>query len=74
MAYSEIAHQTTCEGCETVNHVLVAYAGDYRANEREAVKCFDCGAELETEKCWAIFSGPTAEAALAPLRKMQNRA
>lgn len=74
MAYSEDIHEAACPKCGTVNHVVVAYAGDYRANERESVACFDCGAHLETEKCWAIYSGPTPEAALVPLRKLQNRA
>ena len=74
MAYGEDTHETTCGGCGTVNHVVVAYSGDYRANERESVDCFECGEQLETEKCWAIYSGPTPEAVLLPLRKMQNRA
>ena len=73
-SYSEAAHETVCPACNTNNHVLVAYAGDYRANEREPVDCYRCGATLESEKCWAIFSAGTAEEAVVQLRRTQNRA
>jgi hypothetical protein len=74
MAYKELTHETACTNCGVKNHVIVAYSGDYRANEREAVDCYKCGDELETEKCWAIYSAATAEEALLKLRKTQNRA
>jgi hypothetical protein len=74
MAYNELTHETVCSKCAVNNHVIVAYSGDYRANEREAVDCYECGEELETEKCWAIYSAATAEKAMLKLRKMQNRA
>lgn len=74
MAYSEDTHEKACDECGAVNHIVVAYAGDYRANEREDVACYDCGAHLESEKCFAMYSGPTAEAAVLAIRRMQNRA
>jgi hypothetical protein len=74
MAYNELNHETVCAKCGATNHVIVAYAGDYRANERETVDCYKCGEELETEKCWAIYSAATPDEALLKLRKTQNRA
>jgi hypothetical protein len=74
VSYSEEARQATCPSCGKVNHVIIAYAGDYRANERENAECFNCDAIVDREKCLAIFTGETAEAALLHLRQMQNRA
>ncbi|MCB2074964.1 MAG: hypothetical protein H6917_04920 [Novosphingobium sp.] len=74
MSYSEEERQKVCESCGKLNHIIIAYAGDYRANERESTTCFDCGAVVDREKCLAIFSGETPEAAKLPLRKMQNKA
>lgn len=74
MSYSEETRQKACPSCGRLNHIIVAYAGDYRANEREAVDCFDCGAAVDEEKCFAIFAGETDEAALLQLRRLQNRA
>lgn len=74
MSYSEETRQVNCPSCGKLNHVIVAYAGDYRANEREEATCFNCEATVDREKCLAIFTGETPEAALLPLRRMQNRA
>ena len=74
MSYSEEKQQKACPSCGTLNHIIVAYAGDYRANERENATCFDCDAIVDQEKCFAIFTGETEAVALLPLRRMQNRA
>jgi RNA polymerase subunit RPABC4/transcription elongation factor Spt4 len=74
MSYTEETRQTICPSCGKLNHIVVAYAGDYRANEREEAACFNCRAIVDREKCLAIFTGETADAALRSLRQMQNRA
>jgi len=74
MSYSEETRQETCPSCGKLNHIIVAYAGDSRANEREEASCFNCGAIVDREKCFAIFTGETEAAALSSLRGMQNRA
>ena len=74
VSYSEEKRQETCPSCGALNHVIVAYAGDYRANEREEASCFNCGETVDREKCFAILTGETEEAALMSLRRMQNRA
>lgn len=72
--YSEVLETHTCSNCGTVNHVVIAYSGDDRANERESVECCKCGSHLHSEKCWTLFSGETQDAALLRLRKLQKRA
>lgn len=74
MAYYEDTHETICGACGATNHVVVAYAGDYRANERETVACYQCDVQLEGDECWAIYSAATAAGALLKLRRTQNRA
>lgn len=74
MAYSEEARTVICSKCGSLNHVIVAYSGYGPANERETAECFQCGAEVDREECFAIYAGSTAEAALSKLRRMQNRA
>jgi hypothetical protein len=74
MSYFEETHVVTCGSCGKVNHVVVAYAGDSRANERETEDCWNCGAQVYSEKCFAIYGGETPEAAILSLRKMQGRA
>jgi hypothetical protein len=74
VSYSEEKRQKACPSCGKLNHIIVAYAGDYRANESEDVTCFGCSAIVDREKCFAIFTGETEEAALLSLRRMQNRA
>ncbi|PZU72132.1 MAG: hypothetical protein DI546_14585 [Rhizobium sp.] len=32
MSYTEETRQSTCPSCGKLNHVIVAYAGDYRAS------------------------------------------
>jgi hypothetical protein len=54
--------------------VVIAYSGDYRANERESVECCECGGWLASDKCLVMYSGQTKEEALLKLRKVQNRA
>ncbi len=73
MAYHEELQVHTCGNCRAVNHVLVAYSGDSRANERETADCFSCRNEIAAEKCWAIFAAASAEEAVAQLRRVQNR-
>lgn len=74
MSYSEETRQANCASCGKLNHVVIAYAGDYRANEREEASCFNCETIVDRERCLAIFTGETPEAALLLLRRMQNRA
>lgn len=74
MSYTEESRQTICPSCGKLNHIIVAYAGDYRANEREEAACFNCQAIVDREKCLAMFTGETLDAALRSLRRMQNRA
>lgn len=74
MSYTEETRQTNCPSCGKLNYIIVAYAGDYRANERDEAACFNCEAIVDREKCLAIFTGETADAALRSLRRMQNRA
>lgn len=74
MSYSEETRQANCPSCGKLNYVIIAYAGDYRANEREETACFNCEAIVDREECLAIFAGETPEAALLMLRRMQNRA
>jgi len=72
--YSESFETHACGKCGTVNVVVIACAGDYRANERESVECCKCGGWLASDKCWAMYSGTTKEEAVLKLRKLQNRA
>jgi hypothetical protein len=73
LAYYEESREAVCAKCGEQNHVIIAYSGDARANERETVSCFECNAALADEKCFAIYSGATADEALQQLRRMQNR-
>jgi hypothetical protein len=74
MSYHEETRTEICPSCGVTNHVIIAYSGDYRANEREPVECFSCDKHLLTEKCFALYAGPTPEDAVLHLRRMQNRA
>lgn len=71
--YTEEKRVVECK-CGATNHVVIAYAGDYRANERESEGCYSCGDIIVREKCWCIHTGPTPEDAIMQLRKLQNRA
>lgn len=73
MAYSEETRKETCPRCAKINHIVIAYAGDDRANESKEVQCLVCSAPLKGATCLAIFSGATPEDAEAPLRRLQNR-
>ena len=50
MSYSEQTRQANCASCGKLNHVVIAYAGDYRANEHEEAACFNCEAIVDREK------------------------
>ncbi len=71
MSYSEERRETTCGACGAVSHVIIAYSGDSRANERETTSCYKCGEQVDGEKCFAIFAA--ASAAEGRLRTMQSR-
>ena len=73
VSYSEERREACCKGCGATNHVIVAYAGDYRANERETARCYECGVEVDADRCFAIFAAASAAEAEALLRSMQNR-
>lgn len=73
MSYSEGRREVTCGECSAHNHVIIAYTGDYRANERETARCYKCAAPVDNEKCLAIFTAETAAEAEAQLRAMQGR-
>jgi hypothetical protein len=73
MAYSEEARVQICQKCGSVNRVLVAYSGDGRANERETAACFNCGNELDHERCWVIVAAESTGEATQRLRKIQSR-
>ncbi len=73
MSYSEERREARCKACGAINHFIIAYASDYRANERETVRCYECGAEIDAEKCFAICAAPSTAEAEAELRSMQNR-
>jgi ribosomal protein S27AE len=73
MSYHEDPRTEVCGKCQAVNHLLVAYSGDGRANEQETAKCFNCGNKVFSEKCWSIISASSAEGALQQLRAIQNR-
>lgn len=62
-----------CSNCGTQNCIIIAYSGDYRANERETVECFSCDGHLLSEKCFVMYSGATNEDAIKQLRRMQGR-
>lgn len=74
MSYHEEKRQVTCPKCGTLNHIIIAYAGDSRGNEREDADCYSCNAVIDREKCFAIYTADTEAEALLQLRKMQNRA
>jgi hypothetical protein len=65
----------TCPNCGKLNHVLLSFAGDSRANnDHEVARCFNCHADvLEARCCW-IFSGETEAQALSRLRTVQGQA
>lgn len=72
--YSEETRIATCGGCGKTNHIVIAYAGDHRANEKETAECHSCGAVVTREECFAIFAAETAAGAIQLLRRLQNRA
>lgn len=72
--YSEETCVTTCSRCGKTNHIVIAYAGDHRANENESAECYSCGAIVDSEECFAIFAAETVAGAMQLLRRMQNRA
>ena len=63
MGYHKDQYEKTCESCGTRNYVVVFYAGYGPANERERTDCYNCGAQLASEKCGWIHSGPSYERA-----------
>lgn len=71
--YSEETRTKICANCGATNHIIIAYAGDEIANERESTECFACEKIVDREKCFAIFSAKTPEEALTQLKKLQNR-
>lgn len=72
-SYSEETRVIECK-CGATNHVVIAYSGDYRANERESEDCYSCGTSIVSERCWCIHTGATLEDAILKLRTLQNRA
>lgn len=63
MGYSTERREVDCPSCGTKNYVVVFYAGDYRANERESTNCYECGAKVASEKCGWIHSAASFEEA-----------
>ncbi len=72
MAYDSEARTVTCTRCDKINHIIIAYAGDERANESKRVQCFACNGPLMGEKCIAILSGATIEEARTRLQRFRN--
>jgi serine protease inhibitor ecotin len=73
MAYYEEKVVLPCPKCKANNHIIAAYAGDSRANEREPVFCYKCKELVTTIECWSVWSASTPEAAEKMLRLVQNR-
>jgi hypothetical protein len=64
----------TCTKCGKLNHVLLFYSGDVRANrDVETASCFSCREDIVRERCCWIFTGETKESAVAGLRRVQGR-
>ena len=74
MSHSEVTRMKICPKCGKTNHVIIGYAGDGRGNEGEKTECYNCGATVDEDKCFAIFSGKSAADALLQMRQMQGRA
>jgi len=73
MSYKEETRTKDCPSCGATNHLIVAYAGDYSANERERANCYRCGQVVDSEDCFVIYASDTEENAIASLRQVQNR-
>ncbi len=51
----------TCEGCGSVNHVLVTYDSQ-RNPETERAGCWNCGARIHEEDCFLIWTASSKRA------------